>query len=337
MELTFWGVRGSYPVPGPATVRYGGQTSCVEVRNASGDCLVVDAGTGLRALGQKLAREQGGAARRYDIVLSHVHWDHIQGLPFFEPAYIPGTKIAMYALRTAADELQQVIGGITRNEFFPMPLASVPASFEFHEVTPGQRLEVGRFQVLPIALNHPFGAVGYRVEADGTSLAYVSDTAPFTEVLHKQHFLSGPEQLSDDDRGALGQMRKDIVAALAGVDTVIYDTHFLPEEYERFPHYGHSTPDHALEICKQAGVRRLVLYHHAPAHGDDVMDQIAERYAAAGAMAGVEVVTARETMSLHVGAMADIDSDGPTLRGMGAAGRARRSSSGSHSTRKKKS
>ena len=137
MHLIFWGVRGSYPVPGPATVRYGGQTSCVEVRTARGECLIVDAGTGLRALGQKLARESGGSAGAYHVLLSHVHWDHIQGLPFFEPAYIPGTRIEIYALLTAADELQQVIGGITRHEFFPVPLEAVPATFEFNEVDPG--------------------------------------------------------------------------------------------------------------------------------------------------------------------------------------------------------
>ena len=142
MELTFWGVRGSYPVPGPHTIRYGGQTSCVEVRNNKGTCLIIDAGTGLRALGQKLARESGGAAGAYHVLLSHVHWDHIQGLPFFDPAYIPGTTIAVYALLTAADELQQVIGGITRHEFFPVPLEAVPANFQFHEVTPGRPFAV---------------------------------------------------------------------------------------------------------------------------------------------------------------------------------------------------
>jgi phosphoribosyl 1,2-cyclic phosphodiesterase len=312
MHLIFWGVRGSYPVPGPATVRYGGQTSCVEVRTAQGECLIVDAGTGLRALGQKLAREQAGAPRQYHIVLSHVHWDHIQGLPFFEPAYIPGTRIAMYALRAAADELQQVIGGITRHEFFPVPLEAVPAQFDFLEVTPGIAMPVGAFEVMPIALNHPFGAVGYRVHADGTSLAYVSDTAPFNEVLHKQHFLSGPEALSAEDRAVLAEMRTELVAALRGVDTVVYDTHFLPEEYERFPHYGHSTPEHALDICREAGVPRLVLYHHAPSHNDELMDTIAARYAAAGAAVGIEVVTAREGLELAVGAPA------PGLRAVGA-------------------
>ena len=300
MQITFWGVRGSYPVPGAATVRYGGQTSCVEVRSTTGETLIVDAGTGLRALGNKLAGE-ATAPQHYHVLLSHVHWDHIQGLPFFSPAYVPGTRISIYALLTAADELQQVIGGITRHEFFPMPLEAVPASFEFHQVEPGVSFAVGPFQIMPIALNHPFGSVGYRLDGDGTSVAYISDTAPFTEVLHKQHFLHGPEPLSDDDRLALTAMRDALVRRLVDVDTVIYDTHFLPEEYERFPHYGHSTPDHAIDICVEARARRLVLYHHAPSHGDDQMDRIATEYLAKGKARDLEVLTAFEGMTLPIG------------------------------------
>jgi len=301
VDITFWGVRGSYPVPGPQTVRYGGQTSCVEVRAADGTGLILDAGTGMRALGQKLARESGGAPHVHHVLLSHVHWDHIQGLPFFEPAYIPGTKIAVYALLTASDELHQVIGGITRHEFFPVPLEAAPAQIEYHEVDPGVRMQLDGFDVLPIALNHPYGAVGYRVDADGTSVAYIADTAPFDEVLHKQHFLRGLETLTDEDRSSLDQIRADLVAALVGVDTVVYDTHFLPDEYKRFPHYGHSTPEHALEICGEAKVRRLVLYHHAPSHDDDLMDEVAKSYRAKGAAQGIDVITSAEGMILKVG------------------------------------
>lgn len=302
MQITFWGVRGSYPVPGAATVRYGGQTSCVEVRTAAGECVIVDAGTGMRQLGNKLLREANGQPAQYHVLLSHVHWDHIQGLPFFSPAYIPGTRISVYALLTAADELNQVIGGITRHEFFPMPLEAVPAAFDFHQVEPGVDFVVGGFHITPIALNHPYGSVGYRIDGDGSSVAYVADTAPFDKVLHKQHFLSGPEPLSEDDKLALTSMREALVARLRGVDTVIYDTHFLPEEYERFPHYGHSTPDQALVICQEAGVRRLVLYHHAPGHSDDQMDQVAAMYLAKGATIGIEVLTSFEGMSLPIGA-----------------------------------
>ena len=301
MHITFWGVRGSYPVPGAATVRYGGQTSCVEARSASGEVLIVDAGTGMRALGNKLMRTSQGAPAHHHVLLSHVHWDHIQGLPFFSPAYVPGTTISVYALLTAADELNDVIGGITRHEFFPMPLEAVPAHFEFHQVEPGHDLNIGAFHVMPIALNHPFGSVGYRLDCDGAAWAYVADTAPFDQVLHKQHFLEGPEPLSDDDCVALGAMRDALVRRLVGVDTVVYDTHFMPDEYAKFPHYGHSTPDQALEICVEAKVRRLVLYHHAPAHGDDQMDRIAAEYLAKGAMVGVEVLTSFEGMTLPIG------------------------------------
>lgn len=300
MQITFWGVRGSYPVPGAATVRYGGQTSCVEARSAKGDCIIVDAGTGLRALGNKLMGEAKGP-QRYNVLLSHVHWDHIQGLPFFSPAYVPGTRIAVHALLTAADELNSVIGGITRHEFFPMPLEAVPATFDFHQVEPGVEFDLGPFHITPIALNHPFGSVGYRLDCDGSSWAYVSDTAPFDKVIHKQHFLKGPEPLSEDDKISLDAMRAALVRRLEGVDTVVYDTHFLPEEYDKFPHYGHSTPDQAISICVEAKVRRLVLYHHAPSHGDDQMDQIAAKYLAAGEAVGVEVLTSFEGMTLPIG------------------------------------
>lgn len=301
MHLTFWGVRGSYPVPGASTVRYGGHTSCVEVRSQLGQCLIVDAGTGLRGLGNKLAGEASDQGDQYNFVLSHVHWDHIQGLPFFEPAYVGGNRIKVHAPRAAADELRQVIGGITRHEFFPVDLDAVPADFEFCEVLPGQGFSVGEFELLPIGLNHPFGAVGYRISGDGTALAYVSDTAPFDRMLHKQHFLGAPEEATDDDRQVLDEMRAALVEALRGVDTVIYDTHFTSDEYERFPHWGHSTPEHALEICSESGVRRLVLYHHAPSHDDAMMDAIGEQYSALGNEKGVIVMVAQEGMELRIG------------------------------------
>ena len=301
MRISFWGVRGSYPVPGPNTIRYGGHTSCIEARCEGGGCLIVDAGTGLRGLGHKLAEAQGNRPWHYHIVLSHVHWDHIQGLPFFEPAYLEGTRISIYALRAAADELQHVIGGITRDEFFPVNLEAVPADFEFHEVVPGQQVQAGDFTLMPITLNHPFGAVGYRVHADGSSFAYVSDTAPFTDMLHKQHFLAGPERPSDDDLTQLRAMEADLKASLKGTDTVIYDTHFLPDEYRAFPHYGHSTPEHALGICQGLDVRRLALFHHAPGHTDAIMDKIAATYSERGSRVGVDVVVAQEGMTLSIG------------------------------------
>lgn len=301
MEVTFWGVRGSHPVPGNGTIRYGGQTSCVEVVSASGDRVILDAGTGLAALGMKLLAQPDGGVGHYHFLLSHVHWDHIQGLPFFKPIYLRGTQLTVHCLRTAADELRQVIEGAARREFFPVPLAEAVAEVEYHEVAAGTTFNLAGFEVVSFMLNHPLGAMGYRLNADGQSVAYVSDTAPFHEVLHKSHFLSGLEPLTEADRASLSQLRDDLRNALRGTDTVIYDTHFTPDEYARFPHFGHSTPDQALELCHDINVGRLVLFHHAPGHDDAMMDSIAEHYAKRGREMGIEVVTSRERMTLSAG------------------------------------
>ena len=301
MQITFWGVRGSYPVPGPSTVRYGGHTSCIESRSSAGHCLIVDAGTGLRELGNRLMREQrNGGASHYHILLSHVHWDHIQGLPFFGPAYTEGTKISIYALRSAAEEIRHVIGGITRQEFFPVGLDAIPAEFEFHEVRSNDPFSIHDYDILPLMLNHPFGAVGYRIHADQASWAYVCDTAPFTEVLHGRNFLPSMPELTEVDRRKLALLRADLINGLRGTDTVIFDTHFLPEEYQRFPHWGHSTPDHALELCTEGDIRRLVLFHHAPSHNDEIMDEMSATYRERGRELGVSVVTAHERLVLEI-------------------------------------
>lgn len=303
LRVTVWGARGSIPTPGPLTARYGGNTPCVSLRHEGPEGtshVILDAGTGIRPLGRALV-EASKEPLVADLLLSHTHWDHIQGLPFFEPAYLEGTRISIYALRAAAVELKQVIGGITRHEFFPVNLEAVPADFEFHEVEPGVPFQIGDFSLMPVALNHPFGAVGYRVTADGTSFAYVSDTAPFTDMLHKQHFHAGPEEPSAEDRAQLAEMERSLRAQLAGTDTVIYDTHFLPEEYAAFPHYGHSTPDHALGLCQGIDIRRLVLFHHAPGHTDAIMDKIAATYADKGRGVGLDVLVAQEGLTLSIG------------------------------------
>jgi phosphoribosyl 1,2-cyclic phosphodiesterase len=262
--------------------------------------LVIDAGTGLRGLGQKLNREYAGRPQKHDILLSHVHWDHIQGLPFFDPVYSEGNEITVFGLRSANQELSRMITGITRRDFFPIALSAVPAALDFQEVQAYVPFQRGVFSVTPFALNHPFGALGYRIEAGKGAVAYVSDTAPFSDMLHKEHFVTELETPSEADRAVLAAMRRSVAQALEGVDTVVYDTQFLPEEYRRFPFYGHSTPDHALEICRDASVRRLVLYHHAPSHDDDQMDGIAELYARRGSELGIEVVTSYQGLTLSL-------------------------------------
>ncbi len=300
MQAVFWGVRGSYPTPGPDTVRYGGNTACVELTSASGERVIIDAGTGLARLGDYLA-EQGELHQPLDLLLSHLHWDHIQGLPFFAPCHHPDANLSIHALRPDAVKLSDIVRGVARHEFFPVALDDMAASFHFHEVHPGRAFGARSFDVRPFRLNHPFGAVGYRVIADGTSCAYVCDTAPFDLLLHKKHFLKGPEPLSAADRRSLQRRKASLLHAIAGCDTVIYDTHYTQDEYARFPHYGHSTPDHALDMCAGQGIRRVVLFHHAPNHNDTQMDEIDAHYRAKGDLLGLEVVTAREGMVLPMG------------------------------------
>ncbi len=303
MEVTFWGVRGSYPTPAPETVRYGGNTSCVEVLADGGERLVVDAGTGLTRLGDHLM-SRGQLAGTHHILLSHLHWDHIQGLPFFAPAYDSRARISIHAMPDTAKPLAKVLAGVARHEFFPAALDDFAAPFDFHEVLADETFTPQSFRVTAFRLNHPSGAMGYRIDADGTSCAYVCDTAPFTEVLHKKHFLHGLEPISEADRLELQEMRDGVVRAIRGCDTVIYDTHFTPEEYAKFPHYGHSTPDQALALCTGIGIRQLVLYHHAPNHNDAILDQMSGLYANLGRQVGLEVTTAREGMVLRIGGAA---------------------------------
>jgi phosphoribosyl 1,2-cyclic phosphodiesterase len=300
MLLTHWGVRGSFPTPGPQTLRYGGHTSCLDVTNAAGQRCIIDAGTGLLELGARL-REAGQTGGEHHILLSHCHWDHIQGLPFFAPVLDPTATLVIHGLQASTTELSDIIAGATRREFFPRDLGELRATFRFHAVEPGQPFAIPGFAVMPVRLNHPLGAVGYRLDADDTSFAYISDTAPFHECLHKSHFLRGLEPLTDDDRTALAKLQANLRVVLQNCDTVVYDTHFLPDEYERFPHYGHSTPDQALAVCHGIGVSTLVLFHHAPQHDDDTLDRMASHYAELGAADGIRVVTARDRLQMVVG------------------------------------
>ena len=201
MQITFWGVRGSYPVPGAATVRYGGQTSCVEARSATGDCVIVDAGTGLRALGNKLMREATAPQQLPRAALARALGSHPGPAVLLAGVRARAPRIAVYALLTAADELQQVIGGITRHEFFPMPLEAVPAQFDFHQVEPGVEFDIGD---VPRSRRSRSTIRSARSAIASTAMARRGRTSPTprrsTEVLHKQHFLPGLEPLTDDDK-----------------------------------------------------------------------------------------------------------------------------------------
>lgn len=279
MNVRFWGVRGSLPVPGPKTERYGGNTSCIEVRSAAGTRIVIDAGTGIRKLGKVLMREEFESGRgTAHLLISHTHWDHIQGLPFFSPLRQKGNQLYVYARRRDDVHLRAVFASQTDDPYFPISIEEAKAGISFRELADSAAFEIADVAVTSTRLNHPYVATAYRLSADGASVAYVSDTAPFSDILFDNQYIAQPPSLRtalpDVDRAKLQAMRDGVVRLCAGADLVIYDTMFTPEDYVRMPHYGHSRPSDALDICREAGARRLTLFHHAPERSDAEVDTI---------------------------------------------------------------
>lgn len=247
MRITFWGVRGSIPTPGPETVEVGGNTSCVEVR-AGKALLIFDGGTGLRILGKRLSREMPATAHLF---FSHVHWDHIQGFPFFDPAFVPGNTIHLYGGTKVSGTLEQTLAGQMENPNFPIHLTDMGARMIFHDIDEATAVHVEDASVTAAPGNHPNGAWAYRVEHEGKSCVYATDTEHYAEV----------------DR--------NLVALSKGADVLIYDAQYTPEEYDGTAGrggpkigWGHSTFQEGVKLAKAAGVKKLVLYHHDPMQTD---------------------------------------------------------------------
>jgi len=273
VRIRFWGTRGSIPTPGQRTVRYGGNTACVEVRSTGGELLVLDAGTGLRELGAQLA-QNGNGPLSLDLFISHLHWDHIQGIPFFRPAYDARTAMRVYAPQHQRP-LKELLGIGMDDPFFPVDLDAVPAKLDISEFPEGTEHRAGPFRVRGARLFHPAPAFAYRVEADGRSLVYATDTEdPF----------SGREN--------------PVIDLARDVDVLIHDAQYLDGDYKKG--WGHSTAETAVDVAARAGAKRLVLYHHDPDRSDDALDKIAvdaQRLAKEKAGA-LEVLVAYEGMEL---------------------------------------
>ncbi len=251
IEVRFWGVRGSIPSPGPATVEIGGNTSCVEMR-AGGRLIVFDGGTGLRLLGNSLLSKMPIEAW---IFFSHVHWDHIQGFPFFTPAFVRGNIIHLYGGHKVSGTLEETLAGQMENPSFPVHLSEMGAQMSFHDLFEGELVEIpgtegnGPVRITNARGNHPNGVYAYRVEHGGKSVVYATDTEHYAVVDPKLKKLS------------------------QGADVLIYDAQYTPEEYAGeggMPKlgWGHSTFAEAVKLAKAAGVKRLVLFHHDPSQND---------------------------------------------------------------------
>jgi CheY-like chemotaxis protein/phosphoribosyl 1,2-cyclic phosphodiesterase len=269
MTARFWGTRGSIATPGAGTVRFGGNTSCVEAVTDSGKRFVFDCGTGARALGANLAAT---AAKPIglNVLLGHTHWDHIQGFPFFAPLFIPGTRVDMYAPQGGGRSLATVLAGQMEFTYFPVELGQLAATIAYHDLPEGVH-DIDGIPVKSQYLNHPATTLGYRIEADGVSVAYICDHEPFSPDLWRPDCKPGRIQSflhAGDRRHA---------EFLAGADLVIHDAQYTPEEYPGKKNWGHSTYEYVVEVAATAGVKSLALTHHDPLHDDEFLDRLQDR------------------------------------------------------------
>jgi phosphoribosyl 1,2-cyclic phosphodiesterase len=258
-RLQFWGTRGSIPSPGPTTVRYGGNTPCVEVRTSTGWLIVLDAGTGIRELGRSLIERANGAPIRGDIFLTHAHWDHIQGIPFFRPIFQRGNHFTIWGAKSLEPTLDRVVRGQMSPVVFPVPFEQLGATIDFRELAEGRRT-VNGYEVCAFAVRHPGGALGYRfAEAGngGPALVYISDNE------------LGPGATYDTRAG----WRRDLVEFVRGARVLVHDTTYTADEYKEHGGWGHSTYDDAVELALDGGVETLVLFHHKPERTDEEVDE----------------------------------------------------------------
>ncbi len=277
MKVTFYGVRGSTPCPTETNQRYGGNTACVALESDGEPPIVLDLGTGLRFWG--MSQPTDGSFRATALV-THIHWDHVQGLPFFVPVDRPGARLDIYGPRQDEGPLAQVFGEFMKPPYFPVHFTDLRGDIRFHDVLE-EDFSVGTAKVRVRPVPHCGPTVGYRVEWDGASVVYISDhQAPL-----------GLDTVADS-----------VLELCDGADLLIHDAQYTPEEFAEKSHWGHCTVNYALLVAKESGVRQVALFHHDPAHDDDFIDGLYAKACATGRKYGLEkVIAAAEGMSLTLG------------------------------------
>jgi ribonuclease BN (tRNA processing enzyme) len=285
LKVRFWGTRGSIAKPGPTTARYGGNTSCIEVRSSRGTLVVIDCGTGSHGLGQALLAE--GAARGC-LLISHTHWDHIQGLPFFAPLFVPANEWDICGPKGLSGSLRETLSGQMESTYFPVALESLGATIRYWDLLKGS-FQVDDIRVSTHHLNHPALTLAYRLEADGASIVYACDHEAYSHAAAAGNVnLDGPD------------LRHAEFAA--GADLLIHDAQYTAAEYPSKINWGHSTVEYAMLVAREAGVKQLALTHHDPLRTDDRLDELVKSARATMRDAGssIHVFAAAEEQTVAV-------------------------------------
>ncbi len=303
MRVKFWGVRGSIPCPGPNTVHYGGNTTCIEVRlDEIGRLLVIDSGTGIRDLGQKIVQERGDDPIHVDLFLTHTHWDHIMGLPFFAPMFDPRAHLTIHGPVTYEEEtLKDVLRGQWTYRYFPIRIEELSSSLTYIDLKEGD-YDLGQgLRVKTKYLNHPLLCLGYRFEFEGKVLCTAFDNEPFANLfaLAPDH----PEYDADAAREgeiAAREANQRIEAFLSGADLLIHDSQYTQAEYERsYRGWGHSSMEHAIDVAQRNQVKRLALFHHDVQRSDRQLDDL--ECSLRGTLAdGLDIFFAREGLEISL-------------------------------------
>ncbi len=307
MKIRFWGVRGSIPCPGPKTMKYGGNTMCIEMRMGDPEkLLIVDAGSGIRELGNYLmANDFPKGPIKADIMLTHTHWDHIMGFPFFTPVFIPGTNLRVYGpVNFKTDSLEKIVGGQLEYDYFPIRQVELSADIEYIELQVGKKVDLGYddIRLTTKLLNHPILCLGYRFEYKGKVVCTAYDTEPYQNLF----YLTSDDPSYDESKVQEGkeyadELNQQLIDFFSGADLLIHDGQYTTKEYyDSKIGWGHTPMEYAINAAQKAGVKNLALVHHDPLSSDEMLNVLSDKYCNSPDLSGINIFFAREGMEIDL-------------------------------------
>ncbi|PIE58993.1 MAG: MBL fold metallo-hydrolase [Desulfobulbus propionicus] len=300
IKIKFWGVRGSIPCPGPTTMKYGGNTACIELRFPEVNRhIILDAGSGIRELANfMLKNDLPNGPISTEIYLTHTHWDHIMGFPFFIPVYIPGSTIKVFGPVTYEDEpLEEVVGGQMKYRYFPVNMGELAANISYKRLKENPQIDLGDgIELATCIINHPITALGYRFRFKGLTFCTAYDTEPFRNL-----FITDPESpdydaiMAHEGEVVAREQNKVLENFYQEADLLVHDAQYTQEEYEQGKiGWGHTPIEDAISAAKRAGVKRLALFHHDPERTDSQLDEMSVRYCEESSLTRMEAFFAKE-------------------------------------------